>query len=61
MATHSVFLSGKSHGQSSLGGYSPWGCTKEHHHSYSKEFLAMEGRVLGEEQNAQARLTGILF
>ena len=26
MATHSVFLPGKSHGQKSLVGYSPWGC-----------------------------------
>ena len=25
MATHSSFLLGKSHGQSSLAGYSPWG------------------------------------
>ena len=25
MATHSVFLPGKSHGQKSLEGYSPWG------------------------------------
>ena len=25
MATHSVFLSGKSHGQKGLAGYSPWG------------------------------------
>ena len=24
MATHPVFLSGKSHGQKSLAGYSPW-------------------------------------
>ena len=26
MATHPVFLPGKSHGQRSLVGYSPWGC-----------------------------------
>ena len=26
MAIHSVFLPGKSHGQRSLVGYSPWGC-----------------------------------
>ena len=25
MATHSIFLPGKSHGQRSLAGYSPWG------------------------------------
>ena len=34
MANHSVFLPGKSHGQRSLVGYSPWGCkesdTTEH-------------------------------
>ena len=28
MATHSVFLPGKSHGQRSLVGYSPWGCKR---------------------------------
>ena len=26
MATHSIFLPGKSHGQRRLAGYSPWGC-----------------------------------
>ena len=26
MATHSSILAGKSHGQRSLAGYSPWGC-----------------------------------
>ena len=26
MATHSSILAGDSHGQRSLGGYSPWGC-----------------------------------
>jgi len=26
MATHSSVLAGKSHGQRSLAGYSPWGC-----------------------------------
>ncbi|KAM7231060.1 hypothetical protein CapIbe_017505 [Capra ibex] len=35
MATHSVFLPGKSHGQRSLMGYSPWGC---------KESATMERR-----------------
>ena len=29
MATHSSILAGKSHGQRSLAGYSPWGCNKE--------------------------------
>ena len=28
MATHSVFLPRESHGQRSLAGYSPWGCTE---------------------------------
>ena len=28
MATHSTFLPGKSHGQRSLAGYSPWGLQK---------------------------------
>ena len=28
MAVTPVFLSGKSHGQRSLAGYSPWGCTE---------------------------------
>ena len=30
MAAHSVFLPGKSHGQRSLEGYSPWGCRVGH-------------------------------
>ena len=28
MATHSRFLPGKSHGQGSLAGFSPWGCNE---------------------------------
>ena len=28
MATHSIFLHGEFHGQRSLDGYSPWGCTE---------------------------------
>ena len=39
MATHSVFLPGKFHGQKSLMGYSPWGCkeldTTERLNTYS--------------------------
>ena len=31
MATHSVFLPGKSHGQRSLVGYSPWGRKRVRH------------------------------
>ena len=41
MATHSSILPGKSHGQRSLAGCSPWGCKESdmtervnHHHSY---------------------------
>ena len=30
MATHSVFLPGKSHGQRNLVGYSPWGRRVRH-------------------------------
>ena len=31
MATHSVFLPGKSHGQRNLVGYSPWGRKRVRH------------------------------
>ena len=31
MATHSIFLPGKSHGQRSLVGYSPWGHKRARH------------------------------
>ena len=31
MATHSIFLPGKSHGQRSLVGYSPWGRKRVRH------------------------------
>ena len=38
MATHSVFLLGKFHGQRSLVGYSPWGSqrsqTRQHTHAH---------------------------
>ena len=33
MATHSVFLPGKSHGQRTLAGYSPWDCKSQTQHS----------------------------
>ena len=32
-----VFLPGKSDGQGSLAGYSPWGCKRDGHHSAAKE------------------------
>ena len=31
IATHSVFLAGKSHGPRSLVGYNPWGCKRDRH------------------------------
>jgi len=31
-----VFLAGKSHGQRSLGGYSPWGCERVGHDLVTK-------------------------
>ena len=43
MATHSVFLPGKSHGQRSLAGYSPWGHkeldTTDHTHIHTHMHL----------------------
>ena len=38
VATHSVFLPGKSHGQRSLAGYSPWG----HKESDRTEWLSIQ-------------------
>ena len=37
MATHSVFLSGKSHGQRRLVDYSPWGCKSVGHDLTTKQ------------------------
>ena len=37
MATHSSILAGKSHGQWSLVGYSPWGCKKVGHDLVTKQ------------------------
>ena len=41
-----VFLPGKSHGQRSLAGYSPWGCTEldttEHPHTYTRPAESQE-------------------
>ena len=37
MATHSVFLPGKSHGQRSLVDYSPWGCKSVGHDLTTKQ------------------------
>jgi len=45
MATHSVFLPGKSHGQRRLEGYSPWGCKSrtqlsDYKHNYKHTTIA---------------------
>ena len=37
MATHSSILAGKSPGQRSLGGYSPWGCKRVGHNLATKQ------------------------
>ena len=37
MATRSVFLAGKSHGQRSPVGYSPWGCKRVRHNLETKK------------------------
>ena len=37
MATHSIFLLGKSHGQRSLVGYSPWGHKRVRHDLATKQ------------------------
>ena len=42
MATHSGILSGKSHGQRSLAGCSPWGCGE----SDTAEHTVLEGRMV---------------
>ena len=39
MATHSVFLPGKFHGQRSLVGYSPWSCKRVGHDLVTKQQL----------------------
>ena len=39
MATHSVFLLGKSHGQRSLVGYSPWGHERVRHEGATEHTL----------------------
>ena len=45
MATQSVFLPGKSHGQRSLVGYSPWGC-KESDMTEQLHFHRKDGLVI---------------
>ena len=50
MATHSSILSGESHGQRSLVGYSPWGCkesdtTKVTMHAYQMRKLELKDEM----------------
>ena len=53
MATHSSFLTGESHGQRSLVGYSPWSCKKlditEQLSTHTHTFLPVLGRSLNWE------------
>ena len=53
MATHSSFLTGESHGQRSLVGYSPWSCKKlditERLSAHTHTFLPVLGRSLNWE------------
>ena len=39
MATHSVFLPGKSHGQRSLAGYTPWAFKRVRQDLTTKQYL----------------------
>ena len=41
MATHSIFLPGKSHGQRSLAGYGLWGCKKVRHNLATHQSTTM--------------------
>ena len=44
MATHSSILAGKSHGQRSLVGYSPWGCKESVTTEQLTLFFLLRGR-----------------
>ena len=57
MATHSVFLPGKSHGQRSLVGYSPWG-RKE---SDTTERLHLHLRVVGSQPRVLSKCGTPMF
>ena len=53
MATHSVFLAGKSHGQRSPVGYSPWGCKRVRHNLETKKtnpLLALSNLLVSRSQ-----------
>ena len=56
MATHSSFSPGKSHGQRSLAGYSPWGCKE----SDTTEHACMHKSLYGECRNQEVDLGLIL-
>ena len=54
MATHFGILSGESHGQRSLAGYSPWGCEESDTHvciynyTYFKRLLLFSRSVMSD-------------
>ena len=45
-----VFLSGESHGQRSLAGYSPWGCKGVRHDLVTKQ---QQKNIMSEEKNLE--------
>ena len=55
MATTPVFLPGKSHGQSNLVGYSPWGCKE----SDTIERLTSNQNFMGILENGNLSLLGL--
>ena len=58
MATHSSILAGKSHGQRSLVGYSPWGHRRAGHDLASKQQQS-EVRVLVWSDSGVTSLSGL--
>ena len=54
-----VFLPGKSHGQKSLVGYSPWGCkeldTTEHTHTHTPHHTPYQFLFLASRQKKEHR------
>ena len=57
MATHSSVLPGKSHGQRSLVGYSPWGCKE----SDMPEHACMHKSLYGECGNQEVEDLGLIL
>ena len=51
VATHSSILPGKSHGQRSLAGYSPWGPKRAEHNLVSKQQLSGKRHPQGHQWN----------